>query len=69
MKDKNYTIKMTEQQQRDMNRYEAYYNANKLAYLMSENFCVTTPRQENKRFIFDVDNRDVEEIANNPKQQ
>jgi len=50
-----------------MNRYEAFYNANKLAYLMSENFCVTTPREENKRFIFDVDNRDIEEIPNSPK--
>ena len=28
---------MTTEEQRELNRYQAYYNANKLAYLMSQN--------------------------------
>jgi hypothetical protein len=34
IKRQHYTIKLTEEDQRELNRYQAYYNANKLAYMM-----------------------------------
>ena len=37
IKKQSYTIKMTDNEQRELNRYQQYYNANKLAYMMTEN--------------------------------
>lgn len=37
IKKQNYTIKMTDNEQRELNRYQQYYNANKIAYMMAEN--------------------------------
>ena len=49
IKRQHYTIKLTEEDQRELNRYQAYYNANKLAYMMKQdNQALHTLEEEEK---------------------
>lgn len=52
---------MTDAEQRELNRYQQYYNANKLAYMMAEN--QKLPENfDNKLLRYDANTRQVERL-------
>ncbi len=53
---------MTDNEQRELNRYQQYYNANKLAYMMTEN--QRLPESSDAKLLrFDHNTRQVEKLS------
>jgi hypothetical protein len=53
---------MTENEQKELNRYQQYYNANKLAYMMTENQKLAESK-DTKLLRFDHNTRQVEKLS------
>jgi hypothetical protein len=53
---------MTENEKKELNRYQQYYNANKLAYMMTENQKLPES-QDAKLLRFDHNTRQVDKLS------
>lgn len=62
IKKQNYTIKLTDEEIRELNRYHAFYNANKIAYMMSQNKTALEYAEEVKLngMMYNPQKRDLE---------
>ena len=52
---------MTEAEMRELKKYKAFYNANKLSYLMKENTDLLEP-YENRLLRYDGNTREIEKL-------
>lgn len=53
---------MTDNEQKELNRYQQYYNANKLAYMMTENQKLPEA-QDAKLLRYDYNTRQVDKLS------
>ena len=53
---------MTDNEQKELNRYQQYYNANKLAYMMTENQKLPES-QDAKLLRYDYNTRQVDKLS------